>query len=504
MLSRFSVFWYGLFVVVMLSSASASAYAEEREFDTLLPQTLVHYIGLLRWVFWIVFVGEGLITTVKWKDVTSYHRKFLLFYAILLLSALGEITDPHRAIVLNGLARTAGLLCICLAIPLQLENYIRFHGIDKTLRTFFYCVVIMTVVGVLAGLRARGFSFRYTGWVDNPNSFVLINVFFISVLLANYVRKSVPRGICVPLIIFLVFAQLSTGSRQGLIGLLVVALVFAVRSGQGARTWFFVLSILIVGFVLFFVFGSEGARRVFDVYDVENDTGRLNHWTEVWPYIRQKWLTGWSINGREYLEWGNSHNMYISLMLFFGIPGGVLMGAYYAYCCAQGLFAKEKRGDLASVAFIFTGYLCSVFATMAVEDTILGIGSPWSLQIVLAIGMVNALQRLQRGGEGGGVKATIPAPAPVAAPVLTPRPYAPPRPPYRPQFQPAPNPERPIDLEKRDPESAAPQFPRETPPPPNWNPRFPQEPRPGAFPPPPRGFNDRNPPNEPNNWGPRQ
>ena len=64
------------------------------------------------------------------------------------------------------------------------------------------------------------------------------------------------------------------------------------------------------------------------------------------------------------------------------------------WSCISGLYAQRKRENrFSGVSYLFSAYMVTVFITMGFEDSILGIGSPWALQIALAIGVVNMLLR---------------------------------------------------------------------------------------------------------------
>ena len=263
---------------------------------------------------------------------------------------------------------------------------------------FLYNVVILTLVGIAATLVASGFSFRYTGWVDNPNSFVLINVFFIVIVMANFVQNTFNKGVLMVMLVFLTYAQLASGSRNGFLGLIVIAFVFMIRSGVGLAQTFFTIGLLGIGMWLFVEFGPDTAYRILEIDQggtFEHDTGRLALWGELWPFIKQKWLLGWGVIGKDLIGLsGNSHNMYITLMIFFGIPIGIFMGLYYIWICVSGFFMQRGRENpYSNVSYLFSAYLVTVFVTMAFEDSVFGIGSPWTLQIALAIGMVNMLLR---------------------------------------------------------------------------------------------------------------
>ena len=382
----------------MLSSSSESVYSTDQGYNSLLPRNIVSYISFARWGFWIVFIVDGLLSVFNFKRVTAYHRRFIIFYGIMMLSSLTLIGELKNPIVFNEIFRYTGLFVITTILPLQLENFSIRHGIEATLRMFLYNVVILTLVGIAATLVASGFSFRYTGWVDNPNSFVLINVFFIVIVMANFVQNTFNKGVLMVMLVFLTYAQLASGSRNGFLGLIVIAFVFMIRSGVGLAQTFFTIGLLGIGMWLFVEFGPDTAYRILEIDQggtFEHDTGRLALWGELWPFIKQKWLLGWGVIGKDLIGLsGNSHNMYITLMIFFGIPIGIFMGLYYIWICVSGFFMQRGRENpYSNVSYLFSAYLVTVFVTMAFEDSVFGIGSPWTLQIALAIGMVNMLLR---------------------------------------------------------------------------------------------------------------
>ncbi|MBQ2555021.1 MAG: hypothetical protein II561_00570, partial [Thermoguttaceae bacterium] len=75
------------------------------------------------------------------------------------------------------------------------------------------------------------------------------------------------------------------------------------------------------------------------------------------------------------------------------------------------------ENKLSNVSYLFSAYLVTVFFTMGFEDSIFGIGSPWTLEIALAIGMVNMLLRSETvfaltGAKEGTAPAMAPPPPP--------------------------------------------------------------------------------------------
>lgn len=398
MLSRHAFFWSFLFITVMLSSMSESAYSIDEGYGSLLPPAIVQLIGYVRWLAWIVFVLDGLATTFSFKKITRYHGRFLIFYGILFVAALtlvGNLADP---VTRKEFFRYTSLLVIFMVLPLQIEGFIHRKGLDATLKLLFYNVLLLTFIGIAATLRATGFTFRYTGWVDNPNQFVLINIFFVAIATANLLRRTLPLYLLVPTFLFLVYTQLASGSRNGLVGLLVLAGVFLMTYAKvGVAQTIAISSLLGLGVWFFVKYGPESALRIFDFgrEAIYEDTGRLDLWEQLWAFIWERWLFGWGVTGRHIIGLsGNSHNSYLSLLIFFGLPFGTLMGVWFIWACLSGLLLqRDRENQFTSVSYLFSAYMLAVAAMMAFEDSILGIGSPWVLLNVLAIGIVNTLTR---------------------------------------------------------------------------------------------------------------
>ncbi len=161
-----------------------------------------------------------------------------------------------------------------------------------------YYSISRFVVDFMPGMRAGGF-----GWYENANdlSVILVTTIPLSILLANTAKRAIFRYIYLCVSALFAFNILFTGSRNGLLGLLVVgilSIIFSVRYSRAIRT----ISLVLLVFSIFTV----GLKAVIDRRDLASN------------------LTGDDSSENRIEQWRAGAKMFITHPIFGVGPGGFM------------------------------------------------------------------------------------------------------------------------------------------------------------------------------------
>ena len=382
MICRRIEFWFLLLVFLMLSITEESAYAATAGVDcgSLLPSSFVKILEYFRWTFLIMLVLDGFTSVFSIKKLSQYQSRFVLFYLILAV----------LSVFYGDMIRYFGLLAMVVVVPIAFTVLLEKYGLATVLKTFYYFVIFLTFVGLFATFRSVGFSIRYTGWLRNPNAFILINTFFILIVMANLLYKNIRTSYGYFFLSFLVYGQLSAGSRAGFISLCILSVAFMLLNRMSPSKLILILIVFLLGFFFFLKCGPEDSLRVFQLSSAFSDSGRADTLLRIMPEIQKNWLFGCGFYAMD--ECGVAvFSSYVLLVFFIGIPGGTFLSAWYIYSCYRAII--RRKDFLSPVRDIMVAYMLTLPFMMLGENIITGIGMPWFFQILLGIGFISALSR---------------------------------------------------------------------------------------------------------------
>ena len=303
----------------------------------------------------------------------------------------------------NGM--TANYLSILLGnIVLWYTTYrivMRSNDFRVIIFIFFFCFLYHAVSAFFQPVKYTEdiMTTRAVGLFDNPNVlgftiwYGLITVIFLSIIIKNKFIKILLWG-CVP---FFLFIMLQTGSRKGVLSIIIFFLVLIFYIAKTHYRWI-IVSVGVLVFLLnefvnisFLENTAFGARMSQETFNRGMDT-RLGLITEGFQLFKKNPLFGVGLGSfTSYSSTGAmSHNDYIEVLASTGIIGFLLYFPIYL------MFFKQNRFLLNHQETFVWGVLSQAFLIGFMS---LGLGRPTFLDpvaiLVLAFFHTIALKKLQ-------------------------------------------------------------------------------------------------------------
>lgn len=378
-----------LFAFLLLSGtlcfAGVSDYSNWNEMDSgFLPAWFRLSASYIRWG------GFALISILSIRSFasirkfsTSTQKGFILFFLLLFLVSC-----------LAGDIFRYGVMAIAVGlIPLWISHVVAESGEARFIRVLSYASVVLMLVSICVSLRAGTTFVRYTGFVANANAFAGINLFLTLCCLAGFfVERSAWRKILFGFAVLGgVCGQLFCASRAGLACMAIGGVIFLWKSGRLNFKYVVMggLGILVALFI-FVSNSSDFLLRVFEFGGATSDTGRADIWNTVFGYLRQNPL-GFGTLAREEFGIGNCHNMYVALLFMCGYVGGAILIVVFIFATVSSLRSLAAKGIHQNIVFV-RALGCSYIVTMMfyclAEDSLLGLGAPWFIYLMISIGMI--------------------------------------------------------------------------------------------------------------------
>ncbi|MFC2091764.1 O-antigen ligase family protein [Elusimicrobiota bacterium] len=235
----------------------------------------------------------------------------------------------------------AGFETFNLWIRLGIVYFLIVKSVNNTSRVKAICFMIILAISYLAyysitkfaiyyipGIRAGGF-----GWYENSNdlSMILVAVIPLALLIANTSRSFIKKYIFILLAIYFSFNVLFTGSRNGLLALLIVGILSLLSSEQIIKPIRLALTILLIFSVV-----SVGVSNVLSRSDLSGLTGddSSEHRKEQWKAgVRMMLAKPFFGVGRGEFRYNavdfggirgvQPHNTFIQVFAESGIPAGI-------------------------------------------------------------------------------------------------------------------------------------------------------------------------------------
>lgn len=284
---------------------------------------------------YIVYVVGGLFLLITDMSVLQ-TKDMLLTYVVMMLISIRVYNDKERELMETAWI-FVGIICVCLCLS-STEVANEFES--------------RTIVYVL-------------GFPEDPNQFCAYFIMPVMVCMKRIVEKRKLMPLYMVLLILIMYAVLKTGSRGGLIGLLIgifMFIMFAVKSG---KTKIAITATVILGavFVIVVIFPMlpEDVRLRYSVEAVAEDkaAGRFDIWKFLVGYTAEKpsrlihgsgLYSTYQILGNSNVvdKAGAAHNQFVQVLTDQGIIGLMLFFALICVC----FFRSLKKTPHYACAFV--------------------------------------------------------------------------------------------------------------------------------------------------------
>lgn len=341
----------------------------------MLPSFVIESAKILRWLCFALLALFALKKVQERTQLFQFSLPIVLlsgFYFIQLLYAIIDGTDILRFFLLTVLS---------LLIPASISYALLKR--PKIMQYFVYFILFFLVVSILLNGYMVLAGQRFFGFMNNPNAYGISCVFWMAVLLLAERNKMVNRKFFIVAFIGILITMLFSGSRNGLVGVLLVVLLSYFT--QAKR---FSLVLLIGGLGLFattyFIDLNFVIDRFLNISDSFEDSGRADVWQRAYFAIEQNlwWGNGMDAN-YQIADTGNMHNCYIRFVLNMGLFFTIIALLFYFFSIAVTL-KKYKFIPLVLPAYLIAYALMNVG-----EDFFVGIGSSAYIYILFIFGFIN-------------------------------------------------------------------------------------------------------------------
>lgn len=363
--------FYGLFFVIpFVQTATISRF---REFSdvSVLPDFVVTLAGTFRWVFIVTAFFFVVFSLKKIPGKLFFFIYIIFFYLVQFLYSLVSFSE---------LAVYTVLLVESVTIPVFVFFVLKDYGIRY--RLLLHIILFFILISIYLNFGTSSLGFRFIGFLNNPNLYGIIALFWLSILLiSSYDTSRFERIIRQVLIILCIATIILTQSRNALIGLFVI-LIFTYFRDWTKWGLFICIFVFVIFFFNSFLSIYFDIDRLLDFEGAAFNSGRANFWENAIKYIRLDPLWGYGMDACEkLLNTGNVHNNYLRYLFTMGtVFSSVIFVSLYLFVVGLLRNRNDFPGSL-------LGFIISFIIANYGEDYFVGPGSASLVVFFISIGI---------------------------------------------------------------------------------------------------------------------
>lgn len=367
-----------LVVTLFFVTPFIMSYEDVENAQLTLANTLPTYISTIsswyRWGCLFILAAFFFFNFPKKADLKISTPLYFLsfFYFVQFLYALIDGIDYGRFFLLS---------IFSLLIPPMIGLCIRRN--KNVIKYFLYSILFFLIVSIILNGHTVLMGKRFFGFMNNPNIYGLSTVFWLVILIISERITQVRKRFFIILFVGILLTMLFSGSRNAMVGILIVLSVNYYNQFRKVLLGFGLL--LTIFFITSYVLDlSVVTTRLQNISDAVSDSGREDIWRRAFGAINQHfwWGNGMDANMR-IADTGNMHNCYLRFVLNMGIFFTVLSTSMY-FIALLNTYANRNK-----VPLILTGFLCA-FALMNLgEDFFVGLGSAAYVYLLFIFGFIN-------------------------------------------------------------------------------------------------------------------
>lgn len=335
-----------------------------------LPNFVIEYASFLRWIILIYTIFFVLLKITNSKArLPKVIFYFFNFYIIQFIVSLIWFTDTLRYL---------GLMMFSVSVP-----YFVFNTLRENVKTIVFWSTLIIYFQLLAAIYYGYLSTlsggRFQGFVNNPNAYGIIALFWLSFLSLNkgYVNSRILKYSNIIAIVLIVITILLSGSRSALVGL-VIMLFLVLGFKKKKKIWNFI-AICFIGLLFYLVSDIPYFQSVFRSLNV--DDARLLVWDKSIDLVRNN-IWGYGMYApQELVGTGNIHNCYLRYLLTMGVIPTIIAFLFYFYFIFKSFYRTRIPVVLLAIILSFT-------IMNYAEDYYMGIGSTATIYFFMIIGYI--------------------------------------------------------------------------------------------------------------------
>jgi hypothetical protein len=353
-----------LFLSPFVQSDNTDSYYAD--IIVVIPNWVAIFSSFIRW---LIFVYILVRVIQKYSRCSSYFTKynflFSLFYFVPLIYSIITFTEVLRHF---------GLFLFSLVLPLFLTMVLDLN--KQVFKQIGWIVIFLVFINYYVSFGLISLGYRFQGALVNPNLYSVLALFWLLLLLSKDIVSILDSVV----ILLLSGSIIFSGSRNGLIGLIIILLFYVFNK----------MNIKLIIFIVLFIFlsntyFSDYYSRYTDMMNLIDSSGRGEIWELASRYISLNFFLGNGLDSPEILlGTGNVHNSYVRYLLTMGVPIGafaisILMFFLFFQICDNHLNRNKPLG------IFFLIFLVSSFG----EDFFVGFGSSIFICINLTIAYIS-------------------------------------------------------------------------------------------------------------------
>lgn len=327
--------------------------------------TIIGNIG--RYYIFIVIIFFALsYNTVKIK---WFHTGIILWFSLKITSifwvSFNQIVQQHFISQIGMVALFIVMTIVCFDSEF----------IDTIINSLLYSSSILGVLCLFFSKPFIGVATRQVltirGAQMDPNNQAAFLVVAITISLYYFMNRKCKAGyyfVLTGIILVNIYAMFLTGSRGGLVSLILIILILALLSEKSSKlvskhtfiNFVVIALILTIAFFLAKAYLPERIfERLFNIYGYEGGSERINIWGNAAriflanPLFGGGWGSYWGYNG----YYSAVHNTFISIIVDGGIIGFILFFIPVIYIILNSL----KQHYILPILLLVTGFAPSFF-----------------------------------------------------------------------------------------------------------------------------------------------
>lgn len=330
------------------------------------------------------------------------NYQFKLYIYLIVVMIIGVPFSYYRSASLNDVLNYAGITSMFIFLFYQLVNTI------EKLRSllFAYCsgVAVYAIYILKYGEISNGRLFFGNMFDSNDIAYVMISLITFNLLSISNDNKGYVRIISVINIITCLTVVLKTGSRGGLIALIIVFAYLIIAKTKTVNLSLIAKAALVgVAFISlqYISINSDRYKTILDIkddYNVTEEEGRIEIWKTGVRLMLSHPFTGVGMNrfsegigrdrearGLDSTKWQTAHNSFVQIGAETGIIGLILFASlsinafrmFGGTVKHNNLEYVSKIGEMARIGFL-GNFICAMFLSQAYSPY-------WAFYIVLSV-----------------------------------------------------------------------------------------------------------------------